>query len=498
MKRLSRWLGLGFGVLALAGCGEASRATPSAAAAQAPAASVSPLDLSTILIEGVPHVAQKPDFCGEACVEMAERKLGRAVSQDDVFGLAGIDPSLGRGAYTKELVRAATSLGFEVGAVWYTTPASEPARGMDEQFKAVHADLARGVPSILCMHYGDGAGSPEHFRLVVGYDQATDEIVYHEPAEENGAYRRMSRAHLYALWPLKYEDAKWTLIRIPLAPGSLTDPPKRGAGPTAADYTQHLRALKERLPEGFAIRFEDPFVVVGNESDAGLERHAKSTVRWAVDHLRADFFDESPKEILDVWLFRDASSYEDGVLELTGESPSTPYGFYSPSKKGLFMNISTGGGTLVHEIVHPFVQADLAAHGWADPPAWINEGMGSLFEQSAERDGHIIGLTNWRLAGLQKAIKKGQTLPTFQELAAMSDHAFYDEDRGTNYAEARYLMYWLQENDLLRPFYKLVRGRHEDDPTGYESLVSVLGDRDMPTFEAEWKQYVLGLRFDPN
>lgn len=490
---LRRW-GAVWAAVAAVGCGDASLGA--IATAPPPIASVAPLALETVILKDVPHVAQRPDFCGEACVEMAARKLGHAVSQDDVFGLTGLDPSLGRGAYTKELAQAARALGFEIGDVWYTTTAADPNAGMDAQLRAVHADLERGVPSILCMHYSGSEGSPEHFRLVVGYDKETDEIVYHEPAEQDGAYRRMSRARLYQLWPLRYHPVTWTLIRIPLAPGHLVDPPKRAGAPSPADYTQHLRALREKLPEGFAIRFEDPFVVVGNDSAETLESRSKSTVRWAVDHLRADFFDATPEQILNVWLFKDASSYEDGVLELTGASPTTPYGFYSPSHKGLFMNISTGGGTLVHEIVHPFVEADFASQGWKDAPAWINEGLGSLFEQSAERDGHIVGLTNWRLAGLQKAIQRGDAIPSFEELASMSDDTFYNKDRGTNYAEARYLMYWLQEQDLLRAFYRSVRTKAATDPTGYKTLVSVLGDRDMTAFHSDWKAYVLGLRFE--
>lgn len=492
MIRLTWIAGAAGAWLLCLGCGDVARVAASGATTAAAPGGVAPMGLPTVILDGVPHVAQRPDFCGEACVEMAERRLGHDVSQDDVFGLAGVDPGLGRGAYTKELAQAARGLGFDVGDVWFETPSADPARGMDEQFRAVHADLVRGVPSILCMHYADREGSPEHFRLIVGYDATTDEVVYHEPAESNGAYRRMPRALLYTLWPLKYAASAWTLVRIPLAPNQLIDPPKNARAPSPADYAQHLRGLKEKLPEGFSIQFEDPFVVAGDEPRDALDRHAKSTVRWAVDHLRADFFPgATPKEVLTVWLFGSASSYEDGVLSLTGESPTTPYGFYSPSKKGLFMNIATGGGTLVHEIVHPLVEAD-----YGDAPAWINEGLGSLFEQSAERDGHIVGLTNWRLPGLQKAIQTGKAIPSFEELAAMDDHTFYDLDRGTNYAEARYLMYWLQEHDLVRSFYARARDHKADDPTGYGSLVAILGGRDMVAFQAEWKEFVLGLHFD--
>ena len=38
-----------------------------------------------VCIEKIPHVRQKADFCGEACVEMWLKKLGSRLTQDDVF-----------------------------------------------------------------------------------------------------------------------------------------------------------------------------------------------------------------------------------------------------------------------------------------------------------------------------------------------------------------------------------------------------------------------------
>jgi hypothetical protein len=143
-----------------------------------------------------------------------------------------------------------------------------------------------------------------------------------------------------------------------------------------APFAEHVAALRERLRKkglpGLEIRVEEPFVVVGNATPEELAR-VSGTVRWAADILEADFFEKRPAKILDVFLFGDASSYYRGVERLTGSEPTTPYGFFSPAQGGLFMNIATGGGTLVHEIVHPYVEADLP-----DAPPWLNEGLGSL------------------------------------------------------------------------------------------------------------------------
>src|SRR5687767_7870446 len=59
-----------------------------------------------VRLDGIPHVKQRPDFCGEACAEMALKKLGSAIDQDDVFALGGIDAALGRGLHTRELAAA--------------------------------------------------------------------------------------------------------------------------------------------------------------------------------------------------------------------------------------------------------------------------------------------------------------------------------------------------------------------------------------------------------
>jgi hypothetical protein len=484
---------------------ESSNARPGSASVIAGRSATAPQGPSkpryaSVLIDGVPHVRQKPDFCGEACAAMVLRKLGQPVDQDYVFDQSGLDPLEARGCYTRELAAALASIGFRVGPVWHKIPAAGAGEALEALWGKLHADLAARVPSIVCMRYDERTNTTEHFRLILGYDPRLDEVIYHEPAEERGAHRRMKRATFLSLWPLKYDSSQWTVIAMRLEPGRL----KQGTAAstfTPADYAQHMMKLRPKVPGAFTVVVQPPFVVIGNESPAQVKARAQGTIQWAVEKLKEGYFEKDPVDILDIWLFKDRESYEKHTWEIFGDRPTTPFGYFSHTERALVMNIQTGGGTLVHEIVHPFVAAD-----FPQCPAWLNEGLGSLYEQCTEVDGRIEGLTNWRLVGgwppreggeqggLQKAILEGR-VPSFKTLCSTSDHQFYHEDRGTNYAQARYLCYYLEQHRLLRPFYRRFRANCDKDPTGYHTLQAVLGRGDMDAFQKEWEAYVLKLRF---
>lgn len=445
---------------------------------------------TTVLIRDVPHVHQKPDFCGEACVASWLNKLGVAADQDAVFDSSGLDPMQARGCYTKELVAAVRKLGFDAGPVWNRIRAADHAAQLEQQWQAMHSDLQRSIPSIVCMRTKEGRGATEHFRLILGYDSMSDEVIYHEPSIASGAYQRMPRQQFISLWPLKYKSEEWLAIRIRLSskrlPSIVAEP-----HPTGADYAQHIMNLQASLPrEQFTIVLQHPFVVIGDESPDVVHQRSAGTVKWATDRLKKQYFSKDPDRILNVWLFKDKTSYENNAVRLFGRKPTTPYGYYSSTDNALVMNISTGGGTLVHEIVHPFIEAN-----FPDCPAWLNEGLGSLYEQSRSRGGDIVGLTNWRLAGLQKAIRANR-VPAFSTLCSTTTREFYDEDPGTNYAQARYLCYYLQEKNLLNEFYHRFVENQQEDPTGYWTLQSVLKTTDMAGFKKQWESYVLGLRFN--
>lgn len=280
--------------------------------------------------------------------------------------------------------------------------------------------------------------------------------------------------------------AAWSIIFALLlgtAAYSITDT-------SPAAFERKALQLKTKLKgRGFTVIVERPFIVVGDEPADRVTFWANDIIRGTVARLKQDYFAKDPTEVLEIWLFKDEVSYRKHAREFLGDEPDTPYGYYSPSKNALVMNIATGGGTLVHEIVHPFVEVN-----FPNAPAWFNEGLGSLYEQSGVVDGRIYGYTNWRLRGLQNGLR-AKIVPTFKAMTSMPDGEFYREATGTNYAQARYLCYYLQEKGLLRKFYKDFVANAKTDPTGYTTLQDVLAERDMMAFQRKWEAFVMKLTF---
>ena len=439
-----------------------------------------------LYVADIPFIAKKPDFGGEACLTMFLRSQGFDVDQDYVFDSSNLDPLQGRGCHTKELVTAAAQMRIDTGKVWHSIRSD---KDLFKLWQTIKSDLANRQPTIVCRVENNA----EQFVLVVGYDADNDEVIFHDPNHSRGKDRRLDKFRFLqscALSAQSSDDGRQLASFIGLRlSGDRLRVGKRSTTFTDADYAQHIRKLKQQLPHsGFHIELQKPFVVVGDGTPKSIKQTSVGTVKWAVDSIKKDYFAKDPNHIINVWLFKDPKSYKKHNMELFDIEPGTPYGYYSPSDRVLVMDISTGGGTLVHEIVHPFMESNFPAC-----PSWFNEGLASLYEQSSTRDGHIIGLTNWRLRGLQYSIQDDR-LPSFKELCSTTTGEFYN-GHATNYAQARYLCYFLQEQGLLIKYYHSFRKNASQDPSGYETLKQILGRTDIERFQKEWEAYVLKLRF---
>jgi hypothetical protein len=280
---------------------------------------------------------------------------------------------------------------------------------------------------------------------------------------------------------------RWMRIVLALVLLALVTP--IGAATTQPSLQDQCDAVlakwKDRLDEEhFSTLVSPPFVLAGDGGEDRLAQYRDRTILAAARALHATYFDAQPTEPILIFLFETEPPYRRLAKKWFNDDDVPHFGLCR-AHGVMLMNISTGGGTLVHELVHALIKPDFPG-----VPTWFNEGLASLYEQSNINGDKIIGLKNWRLSALQQAIRAG-TLRSFQEM--IDDPNFYGEHVGLNYAQARYLLMYLQEKGQLQTFYREFRGNAKDDPTGVETLRKLVAPKDLPTFEREWQSWVLGL-----
>src|SRR6185312_6966396 len=146
---------------------------------------------------------------------------------------------------------------------------------------------------------------------------------------------------------------------------------------------------------GFAYLVASPFVIAG---DGGLEKltaYRDGTILGAAKALRKVYFEHDLQEPVLILLVESDERYRRAAKEWLGESEPAHFGFYQPGRRVMLMNVSTGLGTLVHELTHALIVPDFPR-----VPSWFNEGFASLYEQCSLSGDSIKGLENWRLPAL--------------------------------------------------------------------------------------------------
>ena len=254
----------------------------------------------------------------------------------------------------------------------------------------------------------------------------------------------------------------------------------------------------------FSCVDEGPYRVIVEGPPARASSVVARTIRPVREALAKQYFEKGPRPAVRLILFMHDDTYRAGAEALSGEEPDTPFGYYSSHLRAVIMNLATGGGTLVHEMVHTFVEED-----FADCPAWLNEGLGSLYEQCSVKPDRLVGLTNWRLPALKEALvrdeRAGPARPgVLARVVGTTADGFYGANSGLNYAVARYLCYDLQERGLLERFYRefradVTKAAAEGDvpaeaASGRSALERVLGET-LDQYESGWRERTMKLEF---
>jgi len=235
-----------------------------------------------------------------------------------------------------------------------------------------------------------------------------------------------------------------------------------------AQLNQSIAKIRSNpLSKDFAITSSYPYVITGNLTQPEVE-HWKSRIQRTQSAVKSMYFTKEPSEVVQIWLFKDAPSYFRYNQLLWNASPGTGYGYYLPKQKRMMMNIASGGGTLTHELVHPYVEANFG--------------------------GKVYGSTNWRLKGLQ-AVINANAMPSLQEMMKTNRGQFLGPNRNIYYAQARYLMFYLQSKGLLEKYYHQFVASVTSDPTGINTLLGLTGMTSMESLEIDWTRFVKGLRF---
>lgn len=231
-----------------------------------------------------------------------------------------------------------------------------------------------------------------------------------------------------------------------------------------------------------------PFIIAGDGTAQQLAAYRDGTILAATGALEAIYFRTPLREPVVICLFESEGPYKRLAKKWFDQQDVPHFGFYRHADRVMFMNVATGTGTLVHELTHALIAPD-----FPKVPSWFNEGLASLYEQCSLAGDTITGLPNWRLPSLQQAIRDGTLRPL---KGLIEDPDFYRPDRvGLNYAEARYLMYYLQQKKLLCAYYRQFRDGAVEDPNGLKSLEQVIAPQSLEDFEMRWRAWVLELRF---
>jgi len=265
---------------------------------------------------------------------------------------------------------------------------------------------------------------------------------------------------------------------------------KNISGDTAVfDYSSKISEIKSQINDDFSVTGFSYFVIASNLSEKETKNINDNTISKAVECFYNDYFEKRPDEITTIFLFKNDNSYRYWAKKLYSDDDLSRFGYYKPSIKVMLMNISTGTGTLVHEMTHALVRFD-----FPDIPSWFNEGLGSLYERSSLNNGQILGYVNWRLPALQKAINNDIYTP-LSALVKTNDYEFYGDRSDVNYAQARYLCMYLQENGLLKKYYKAFRDNYNNDKTGKNTLEKITG-KNLDELDKDYVEWVKGLKYE--
>lgn len=261
----------------------------------------------------------------------------------------------------------------------------------------------------------------------------------------------------------------------------------RAKSDLAVACDERARKLRELLTSSDRIIIRSPYVLAGNVAEASLERQYRETILPTARALSLAYFDAVPDEPITILMFSTDEAYRNASWHLDRRDTVDYYGYYIRPERRIVLNLSTGDGTLAHELTHALAHFD-----FPQIPEWFDEGLASVYEEADfSADGlQLVGVSNWRLNHLLHAMQNRQ-LRTLESL--ITARRVDSNGQDIQYAQARYFCLYLQERGLLPFFYRKFRRQVDSDPSGARTLTAVLGTESFDTIDHDFRRWVIAL-----
>lgn len=228
-------------------------------------------------------------------------------------------------------------------------------------------------------------------------------------------------------------------------------------------------------------------------SDLNQEEYSKvkESMSFYIGIMQDFFSIKNLDNNVKIYLFKNSKGYAKFFTPVLGNERlmSIPYGFTIRDSHSIFVNLELGWGTLYHELTH--IMIDKAC---GIVPPWINEGLASLFEAPGyKKDGNryiLAGLKNWRLKNLKQYLNNH---PDFEIEKILNLSMISNEKQGALITSVgRYILFYLQENNLLNQFLSEYKKHKRTDYFGMNSLLKII-NKPIGEFYLDWRNWILNL-----
>ena len=227
-----------------------------------------------------------------------------------------------------------------------------------------------------------------------------------------------------------------------------------------------------------------PYVLIGDYEVSTLDALYRKAIQPTEYALNVSYFDTKPDQPVTIVALSSQQRYQQVARDLDQRQTGSYYGYFMADELRIVLNLTTGSGTLGHELTHALAEVD-----YPDMPEWFDEGLASLHEQCefSDQGNRLLGTTNWRVQILLSALERNQ-LPPLNDLVVQA--RIRTDREALTYAYARCFCLYLQQKNLLSPFYRKLRTNQASDTTGRLTLCQILNVDDLSAVDAEFREWL--------